>query len=168
MMSYQGRLFGADTLTDLVEVVIPGYLDGVALDDPATPLALLEKRMLYLGFIAQIAQAAHLLDAVTTSPGGASDGLTGEQQAVLAAQRGLLDLALWQEGEDVNRLLPVYAAAEWDWPIPLVCLASAYTGGAVPPVGNVILLDPADERTLLDSLAAVGVIEWGIRDDDVD
>lgn len=90
------------------------------------------------------------------------------QLSVLAAlhEEGEFDPS--KENEDVitalmsSREEPLTGFTEWKHKVPLVLVATNYAPySATPlPTGNVVTINPYTERTLLDSLASLGDIEF--------
>lgn len=136
------------SLTDLIGHLIPGYAsipDGPEGDDAAL-----------------LARWEH---AVATA--------NLVQQVVIGASVEIGDLDVNAASEDVltvlfaDRINPV-EAGEWSEKVPLVLVASSYAPftDREPPTGNVRWINPHNERTFLESLAAVGAIEFEATDVD--
>ena len=94
-------------------------------------------------------------------------------QAVLtgsAVQAGTIDVA--KAGEEVltplfaDRLHPV-ELDEWTVPVPLVLICTDYAPFTdnTPPTGNICWINPHTERTYLDTLASLGVVEFEMNED---
>lgn len=136
----------ADSLTRLVGTLIDGYPRS---DDPAE---LLEDRWRCAVLHADAVQARLAADAVRT---------------------GVIDVPAWPE-EDLNALMASRAdqiavpGGRWEWPVPLVLVATDYRPYTSTPVpaGNILLVDPGTERTLLGSLADLAVCTLYVRDDE--
>lgn len=72
-------------------------------------------------------------------------------------------------GEDILTLLfadridPV-EVDEWDEPVPLILISTSYAPftDRMPPIGNIRWINPHTERTYLETLADLGVIEFGL------
>ncbi|MGW8431208.1 hypothetical protein ACWGJ9_08790 [Curtobacterium citreum] len=135
----------ADSLTDVVAGIIDGY-------DPADPERAFEQR----------------LDYVVRS--------TAFQQGILAtvaATEGTLDIE--SVGEDALTALfsdrsEAAEVTEWHHEVPLLHVSSHYEPYTERPrpVGNVHLLDPYTELTLLLSLHAAGNLEVLFRESEAD
>ena len=132
----------AGSLTELIGKLIPGYADippGTEGDDVAL-LARWEYAV----------AAANLIQQVLI---GASVEI-GEFEVNTAPENVLTALF-------ANRIDPV-EAGEWTERVPLVLIASSYAPftDRQPPTGNVRWINPHNERTFLESIAAVGLVEF--------
>lgn len=127
----------ADSLTEIVGVILDGYEEAVAADDDA---ALLEARIAALAQLAGAVQA-QLAAELADSSGG--EGVPEEVLQVLLAPK---------DGRIVE-------LDEWPLPVPLLVLSTQYAPySPVPvPAGSMVLvLDPVSERGFLDALQTLG------------
>lgn len=132
----------ANTVTDLVAALIPGYSDDHDLA--------LEQRWRFAVLRAD-ARQAELAVAAVERDHHLLDRLDEEATTALFTTRA--------------EVLDVPAA--WDCPIPLVLIATdfePYTDQPRPD-GNVLWVDPADERSLLISLTAAGDLAFYTREE---
>lgn len=134
-----GEEFRAESRTDLVEALIPGYLDCT---DEEKAMARFE----WLAAAANTATAVLLGAAIETGDVRPGDLSQEEVDALL----------------NTPRRQPV-PWGEWTSPVPLVVLAETYRGHDLP-TGNVIALDGTDETTLLSSLEQLGAVELFVRE----
>lgn len=130
----------AETVTDLVAYLLPGY-GSIPAGPDGDDQAFVERAS------AMICHAAKI-------------------QAVIAAD-GLSDGEFRPEELDEATLTAIFGDRtipldldHWDGPIPLVLLVTDYAPFAdrLPPTGNVLWLDPSDELAFLASLANAGVL----------
>lgn len=136
----------SDDLTRLVGALIDGY------PRTADPGDLLEDRWRCGVLHADAVQATLLADAVET---------------------GAIDLPTLSE-EQVNVLLVSRASAvpvpagRWELAVPLVLMATDYQPYTSTPIpaGNVMLVDPGTERTLLGSLSDLAVCTLYVNESD--
>lgn len=140
-----GHTLYAHTVTELVAALIPGYCPqdhDVALEQ-RWRLAVLRANALQADLaVKHVERDLHIMGR-----------LDEEQLTALFASRA-----------EVPPVPPV-----WDCPIPLVLIATdfdPYTDTPAPD-GNVIWLDPADERSLLMSLSAAGDMAFYTRDEEL-
>jgi len=130
------------TLTALVAELIAGY-DTTGDDD-------LEQRYRFAVLAASQVQAVLAADAVADGTFDPAD----HDEATLTALFA-------------SRAHPVPEQVEtWGLAVPLVLVATdyePYTDRALP-LGNVKVVDPADERTLLGSLSDLGVVSLYVQD----
>jgi hypothetical protein len=142
-MTRDARTNEAATLTELVGRLIPGY--AALPEGPDGDAAALEARWEQAVATANLVQAVLTVAAVEAGDfhlrGASEDGLT----ALFADRMNPLDVD------------------QWTGIVPLVLVATSYSPftGREPPVGNVRWINPHTERTYLESLAALGVIELG-------
>ena len=135
----------ADTVTEVVEHLIDGY-------DPSDPEAAFEQRLewavqttnLQQGLLAVVAQNEGTLDIDTIGEDALTALFTGRDEAAEVAQ--------------------------WRHEVPLLHVASHYEpySERPRPEGNVHLIDPYTELTLLLSLHAAGTLEVLYNDEDRD
>lgn len=119
------------------------------------------------------------------------DGEAGDEQALLARYRSVVDIANTTQGlvagqaaesgqfdpatETEDTLTAMFTdkdqkideIAEWNHKVPLVLVASGYApyNSTPRPTGNVLWLDPFTETTYLETLAEIGLIELMPRED---
>ncbi len=163
----EDELQGADTLPPLVESMIPGYeaLSPDSVDDPQGLKAKFDLRASYLESLADQLQPQLLAEAVAERLG---EPLEAPLSVVLgkAQELGLLSATGRQVMSNACKLPHIYPVfdGEWDELVPLVFVSSSYVakdGGFLPkPRGNVLELDPLDERVFLMSLDAAGLVEF--------
>lgn len=134
----------ADSLTDLVGVVLPGY---AALSDDAALLARWQCAAKTATEIQQMIAAAAGLDP------------SRESEDVLTA-------IFHDRAEPLPDVVP---AAGWDHPVRLILLATDYAPftDSPAPTGNVELVDPSTEREFLTGLASLGVVQLYSRNEDL-
>lgn len=137
-----GEVTHSDTLTGLVAALIPGYGDQP--DDDVDSWSLVQ-RIDHLARTAAMVQEGLLMQAVT-----AGVDLTVIPEPHLTALFG-------------DKRQPHPVAGGWPHPVPLVVLATTYAGSGqdVPASGDgdVLVLDAATERTFLQALAHLGLVE---------
>ena len=141
VMAVDDTVLAAANLTDLV-AALPGMEPGyAALDDDEALLA----RWRHAVQAAREAQDQLAHDCADFDP--ASHG--SEQ---LTALFGL------------DKAVPLDGLHSWIEVVPLVLIATDYAPytTAPAPAGNVLFLNPADERSLLDTLAELGLIDLAI------
>ncbi|WP_156250949.1 hypothetical protein [Pseudactinotalea terrae] len=137
-----GEAYYADTVTELVAALIPGY----DTDHEIT----LEQRWRMAVLRTNALQADLAVRAVEADP-HLMGRLTEEELTALFASRGDL----------------FAVPATWTCDIPLVLIATdfaPYTDRPAPE-GNVRFIDPADERGLLMSLTAAGDLTFYTREE---
>ena len=150
----------ANTLTELIGHLIPGYTD---LEDDDATLARYTSAALTVAQIQQLA-AAQATDVGTFDPEHADEStLTAifASRTVAAPPHSALTprpLNLPELG------LPL----QWTCPVPLYLTSTDYAPYTdLPrPTGNVYWVDPATEHTFLATLAAIGVIALYIHQSD--
>ena len=130
------------SLTQLVGKLIPGYADLPAgpVGDDAALLARWEHAVAAANLVQQVLIGA-------------------------AVESGDFDVNLVSEGALSNLFasrIETVEVGEWSEKVPLVLIASSYAPFTErqPPTGNVRWINPHNERTFLESLAAVGLIEF--------
>lgn len=142
-MAANNNVMLAETRTELVESLIIGY-DQLGVDEASTD------ERLWLRYQSLVAF------------GNAFQG------ALAAAAQEAGDFDMSNESEDVVTalMLPkdqkIDEIARWDHKVPLVLLASNYApymSSPLPEGENVIVLDPINETTYLDSLHKAEIIE---------
>lgn len=130
------------SLTDLVGKLVPGYtsMPAGSEGDDAALLARWEHAVAVANLVQQVVLGASVK--------------IGEFDVNIATEDTLTVLF-------ADRINPV-GAGEWTEKVPLVLIASSYAPftDREPPTGNVRWINPHNERTFLESLAAVGVIEF--------
>lgn len=122
-----------ETATEAVASQVEGYSD-IQIDDEA---------------IALIARYEH---AVTLAGGVQTDLLLENPGIVLTDE----ELAILSE----DKSAPLFDG-EWTADVPLVLVATdyaPYVADRMPPTGNIVWINPADETQFLISLAEVGVV----------
>jgi len=132
----------ADTAAELLDVLIPGYLE-------ADPQGRLELRLAYAVRCQVTLQAA-----VVASNPDLMQRCTPAQQELLLSSRATPPLA-----EDWGAPLPLFLVTSFHTPIGLT--PQPTTSG----VGEVLWIDPSTEHELLGSLHAAGMVFMAARDD---
>lgn len=127
-------VFFAETRTELVARLLPGYMD---LSDDDAFLARHEAALMLASTLQEDIAAKKVVDREWDHKAAGEDVLT----AVFTPR---------VEG-------PAFEG-EWTEPVPLVQVTTQFAPyTALPPVtGNIIWIDPADEKVFLESLAAAG------------
>ena len=136
----------ADSLTDLLGYVIPGY-DQLPLGDEGDVLAFLE-RVSHASAIAGESQALVLAHHTESGEFDPADQSEAELTALFSARgTGLVD------GSEFDH--------KWENAVPLVLLTTDFAPFTARPLieGNVQYFDPSDERTYLDSLQEFGFVD---------
>jgi len=150
----------ANTLTEMIGHLIPGYTD---LENDDATLARYTCAALTVAQIQQLA-AAQATDAGTFDPEHADEPTL---TAIFASRTAAAPphTALTPRPLDLPELgLPL----QWTCPVPLFLTSTDYAPYTdLPrPTGNVFWVDPANEHTFLTTLAAIGVIAFYVRDND--
>ncbi|MDR2620332.1 MAG: hypothetical protein LBC29_04360 [Propionibacteriaceae bacterium] len=167
VMRYQGRVHEADTLDALVDVLQPGYSDIPKWFPNDVAEKSLEARSIiatqHIPFLREI-YLANALDEAGVEYGQwmyDDDGVLKMAQA--AEDNGLAPYSQLVQYLSTNPVFPVLAGEKWDYKVRLVLLANAYVSHEVemsPPTGNVIIINPLTDLTLLQTMQEVGVIEF--------
>lgn len=142
-----GSTVHADTPSELLDELIPGYLDR---DENARAAARDELAIR----MATAAQEAQIRAAVA---GGRLDPASPDGAALAAVLRADKAQSMLLEIEDAPG-----EQAPWLPETTLLLVASGYAPHTDYPriAGNVAYLDPADDESLLDSLGATGVLDY--------
>lgn len=141
------RTVFADTATDLVAALIPGYADIPATSGGADD-ALVAR---YENAVATANDTQPLVAASCVDAGTFDTSTAGE--ALLSALFS-------------DRSQPLEGIEDWGEPVPLVLVSTDYSPfveDRTPPSGNVLWLDPSDEMSHLRSLANLGLVELLIQ-----
>ena len=135
----------ADTLTELVAHIIPGYAD-FAGDEDGHVLAFLARVDLAAGVASQ-AQAVVLAEATK------SGEFIAEEES-----EDVLTILLSQRGSSLIDGSPF--GNRWDHPVPLVLVSTDFAPFSEHELidGNVQYFNPGDERVFLESLQAFGFV----------
>lgn len=134
------------TRTELVEALAPGYAE---VEDNHEAL---EARWEFAIGIASTLQARLLEDFEGSLSNGVERSIADFDEDTITC--------LMQ-----SRERPVTHPETWNCPVPFVGLATDYepVTRLRLPVGNVIIIDPMDERTLLESMEAAGLLMVMVR-----
>lgn len=133
-LSSEGGIIFADTISDVVGELVPGYNDFV--DDDVDEDPYLHARIDVIAPLAAQAQALVLADL---------------------AERGLRLSEAELNAALANKELP-YPLDKWTQDEPLVLLTTAYApfSDVLRPAGNVLWLDPSNETAFLAALRVLG------------
>lgn len=144
-----GSHITADTISELVDQTIPEH--GAVPDGPNEASARLLIRQEFLADAAARAQSLILAQLTDQYP----DQVAALDEDVFAVLHH-------------DRHTDVIEFTEWDSNIPLFLMTTGYapyTELPRPAGETIVFLDPSDERTFVDSLVAVGMVELLVRDD---
>jgi hypothetical protein len=135
-----------DTLTDLVSYFIPGYAD-IPHDSRGQQEAFVA-RVDYGAGVATHTQALVLASAVTS----------GEFNPATASEDALTALL---QTRGTALFTPKLFDGVWSYDVPLVLLSTDFAPFTSVQIfdGNVMVFDPSDERTFIDSLCVLGLAE---------
>jgi hypothetical protein len=166
VLSIDGRTFYSDTLTEIIEANIPGYVecrltddkDGIEYFDTGSDLALVA-RYDDLAKFARIMQETLLTQAVedgTFDPSTISEDVL----TALVSERHVLFTGVPLSDDPNDERVDL----EWTAPVPLVLIATDYVPHTEveAPTGNIIWLNPHTEMTYLQSLERLGVLKLTI------
>jgi len=162
MIYGNGSIAFADTLGELIDLIIPDY--SALSDDPSGDDLALLARHDHMAGVANAVQADFNTQAVER---GLFD--------VASADENLLTATTHDRHEPWSGSLPtgpdgapLADAGDYGWtqPFPLVLIATDYSPYCERPTpsGEVILLDPYDEQTYLASLTSLGFVQYMSRD----
>lgn len=149
----------ADTLSDLVDVFVPGYVEMVH----SLELGVLSAAdKIHLSMRSRLLEMARERQVEIVKEAVESNGLDPSQLS------GDLLVALRQDKEVPFVGLPDGDALSlhWDYALPLILIASDYspfTDLAKPTGHNLIFVDATSERSFLDSASRLGLCKFLIR-----
>jgi hypothetical protein len=150
----------ATTRTGLVEAILEGY-DAIAGPQTAEHDPFLEARYDFAVEVAAAAQASLLVQAADSRTYQLDEEIDEDVFVALTQDRNRPFLGVRPAGTDE-------AEVEWTLDVPLVLIPAHYQPfTSLPkPTGRIVWLDPATETTLLDTLAAAGLIRLLNQSDD--
>ena len=143
----------ADRLSELIDLILPGY--GDLAETPEGDDEALIQRHRHLVEVANSVQADYNHQAVDR---GLLDPATTDENLLTATahDRAQSWSGLHSEGSD-------RPGFNWDLAFPLVLIATdyaPYVADRPTPTGTVVLLDPYDETTYLESLNRLGFVTY--------
>jgi hypothetical protein len=159
-----GDLTGADSYTSLVDVIIPGYLENTP-GTPTDPLGLDKKLLARAQYMEDLADRLQpiLLGRALVDATNQPVALPLPQLLTRSVEAGVLSesgRSVMENACTVSHSQPVFDG-EWHEVAPLIVVTTSYLqagGKFLPmPTGNVVVLDPMDERVFLLSLDSAGV-----------
>jgi len=163
-MVYGNVPYQADTLTELVDVLIPGYTDIPEFFPDDIPVKSLEARTMFAEETVMTLRDLYLVAAANeTGIDNPGDMTTVEIADAVAGYDP-------QYAEDLKLMVstdpgfPVLVGAAWDHPVPVVAVTTSFVDGddiLPPPSGNVVLIDPTNESTLLRTMQDAGLLSFG-------
>ena len=153
VMTRNGKTVMADTRTELVGCLIPGY-DALPHDEDGDEAALVER----------FKQAVVTADFIQQFIAGCAvnDGDFDFEEASQLELTAFLTPRL----EHPTDLLGI---THWEHHIPLVLVTTSFAPYAdrTPPSGNVVWIDPTNETTYLDSMDALGQLKLYVDADQI-
>jgi len=167
-MAYAGMITQSDTLTGLVDALFTGYADLPDIVVPADlPKAALTIRTAIAEDMVMTLRDIHATAAAHAAGVDLADKSIQELAREAVSKDVTTDPAILA---DVDAMMgahpsfPVLPGAAWELSLPVVAVTSSYAtpDGYLPlPTGNVILIDPTTDSTLLRSLQSAGVLQFG-------
>lgn len=146
IMLRNGKAILADTRTELVGALIPGY---DSLDDEQDALVeRFRQAIVTANFIQEFLAAMYCQEAELSMV-----DLTEEELTAFFTNR-------------LDHPTDILGLEQWHHDVPLVLVTSLFEpyDDRVPPTGNVMWIDPTNETTYLSSLAELGQLELFIKE----
>lgn len=145
-MTHGGGTTESDTLTALVAALVGGDYADLPQTDEGNRQALTARWQ-------QSASTANLVQAVVIAA---------------ATETGAFDVG--SAGEDIltplfaDRARPVDSVDDWSQEVPLVLISTDYAPftDRTPPTGNVRWINPHTERTYIETLSGLGVVDFEV------
>lgn len=164
-MAYAGHEYQADTLTELVDVLIPGYSDiPEAFPPDDLPAKSFEAREMLAEETVQSLRDIYLVYAAVEAGIDYAE-LDSDEIARLVAGDDLEYAADLSLEVRTDPAFPVLVGAAWDHPVPVVAVTTAFLNAdgtfLPPPTGNVVLIDPYSESSLIRSMEQAGLLSFG-------
>lgn len=150
----QGEFSFADRAADLIAIILPDY-DALADDEDGDGEALWQR---YRHVVQLAAQAQSGINASATAKGDLDPATCGEEVlTALMQDRELPWIGFDRPGGRSD--------LDWQFKVPLVLIATQYAPftDASRPSGRIIWLDPSRETSYLESLAALGLVDFRVK-----
>lgn len=147
MVLHDGSTIYADTATEVLEEILPGY-------ELMAPDVRREARVRHARQVAGLAQRMMIAQAVEAGQFDEADPHQAAQAQILTTDKSLSLTLEWPEAPG--------EPADWLPVVPLLLLTTSYAPHTqYPPIGgNVVWIDPSSEQGYLSSLQRTGVFSY--------